>query len=98
MRGADLVRTPHVHLDDEVPVLILHVLEAHVSQNARVVDQYIDAAELPDGGFNDLLAIVDAVVVGSCFAASGPNLVDDDVGSLRTLLTTLLEVPLAYET
>jgi hypothetical protein len=71
-----------MYSDDQVPVLVLHILEADIPQDTCVVKQDIDAAEVLDGGFDDLLAILNAVVVGYCFAARGFDLVDDDIGCL----------------
>jgi hypothetical protein len=67
---------------DQVPVLVLHVLEADIPQDTGIVEQHIDAAIVLDGCLDDLLAICDAVVVGYCFAASGFDLVDDDISGL----------------
>jgi hypothetical protein len=72
-----------VNLDDEVPVLVLHVLEADVAQNACIVDEDIDAAKVLDRGVDDLLAELDGIVVGDGLAASLLDLVDDDVCGLR---------------
>ena len=101
-----LVRAADVDLEDEVPVLVLHVLEADVAQDAGVVDEHVDAAEGLDGGLDDLLAVVDAVVVGDGLAAGGLDLVDDDIGSLgrrscqqvkgahhQSIINTLLSLP-----
>lgn len=71
-----------MYSDDQVPVLVLHILEADVPQDTCVVKQDIDATEVLDGGLDDLLAVLDAVVVGYCFTARGFDLVDDDIGCL----------------
>jgi hypothetical protein len=72
-----------VDLDDEIPVLVLHVLEADVAQDACIVDEDIDATEVLDRGVDDLLAEFDGIVVGNGLAASLLDLVDDDVCGLR---------------
>jgi hypothetical protein len=72
-----------VHLEDQVPVLVLHVLEADVAQDTGVVDEHVDAAEGLDGRVDDLVAVLDAVVVGDGLAARGLDLVDDDIGGLQ---------------
>jgi hypothetical protein len=77
-----------VDLEDEVPVLVLHVLEADIAQDAGVVDEDIDAAESLDGRLDDAVAILDAVVVGDGLAASGLDLVDDNIGSLDAELAS----------
>lgn len=67
---------------DQVPVLLLHVLEADIPQDTGVVDQHIDAPKVVDGRLDDVLSIVDRVVVGDGLAACGADLVDDLVCSL----------------
>jgi len=71
-----------VDLHDEVPVLVLDVLEGDVAQDTGVVEEDIDAAKRLDGRLDDALAVLDAVVVGDGLAASGLDLVDDDISSL----------------
>ena len=78
-----LVGALDVDLVDEVPVLVGHVLEADVAQDACVVEEDVDAAESRDGGLDDALAVLDAVVVGDGLAAGSLDLVDDQIGSLR---------------
>ena len=81
-----LVAALDVDLEDEVPVGVLDVLEAHVAQDAGVVDQDVNATEGLDGGVDDLVAILDAVVVGNGLAARGFDLIDDDIGGLGDFL------------
>jgi len=71
-----------MNIHDQVPVLVLHVLEADISEDTGVVEEDVDAAVVLDGGLNDLVSLGDAVVVGYCFAACGFDLVDDDIGCL----------------
>jgi hypothetical protein len=54
-----LVGASDVDLHDEVPVLVLHVLEADVSQNASIVDEHVDSAKGLDGSLDNLVAILD---------------------------------------
>lgn len=63
--------------DDKIPVLVCYVLEADIAEDTGVVDEDVDAAVVLDGGLDDLVAILDAVVVAYCFAASGLDFVDD---------------------
>jgi hypothetical protein len=79
-----LVCTPDVHLHDQIPVGILHVLEANVSEDSRIVDQDVDSAKGLDGCVDDLVAILDRVVVGNSLAAGCFDLVDDDVCGLSS--------------
>jgi hypothetical protein len=74
-----------VNLVDEVPILVLHVLETDVAEDTCVVDQDVDTAECLNGSVDDLVAVLDAVVVGNRLAASGLDLVNDNIGSLEKL-------------
>lgn len=78
-----LISTLDVHGVDQIPIRILHVLEADVSQDTSVVDEDVDAAEGLNGSLDDLLAILDAVVVGNSLSAGLFDLVDDNVGGLQ---------------
>eukprot|EP00754_Rhynchopus_humris_P036759 Rhum_TRINITY_DN18852_c0_g1::Rhum_TRINITY_DN18852_c0_g1_i1::g.168597::m.168597 len=76
----DGVRALQVHRHDEVPVVVGHLLEAAVAQDAGVVDHDVNAAEVLDRCRHDLLAELDAVVVGRRLAANGADLGDNLVG------------------
>ena len=69
-----------VHVDDRIPLGLVHV-EAHlVAQDARVVDEHVEATERVDGLLHHLLGARprgDAVVVRGGAAARGGDLVDD---------------------
>lgn len=73
-----------MHIDDQIPVLILHVFERDIAEDTGIVDEDVDSTVILDGGFDDLVAICDTVVVGYCFAACGFDLVDDDICGLCT--------------
>lgn len=68
---------------DEVPVLVLHVLEADITEDTSIVEENIDTAEILDGSLNDGLAVLDAVVVGNRLTASGADLLDNEVCGLE---------------
>lgn len=70
---------------DEIPVRVLHVLEADIPQDTRVVEKHIDTAKVLDGSLDDSLAVLDAVIVGDSLAAGGPDLIDNDICGLRTV-------------
>jgi len=67
---------------DQIPILIFHILEGDISKDTSIVEENIDSAVVLDGGLDDLVAILDIVVVGYCFAASGFDLVDNNICSL----------------
>lgn len=46
-------------LVDEFPIRLLHVLEADISQDARVVDEDIDTPESIDCSLDDVLSVLD---------------------------------------
>jgi hypothetical protein len=62
---------------DQIPVRLLHVLEADIAQNAGIVDEDIDATESVDGCLDDGFSVLDRVVVGDRFAACGADVFDD---------------------
>ena len=72
-------------LHDQIPVLVLHVLEADVSKDTGVVDKDINPPKFPDCGLNDPFSILNAIVVCNGLASSGFDLVDDNIGGLLTL-------------
>lgn len=71
-----------MHLHDQIPVIIFHVLEADIAQDAGIVDENVDPAKSLDGCLDDLLAILHRVIVGDGFAACGLDLIDDYIRSL----------------
>jgi len=78
-----LVCSLDVDLVDEIPVLLLHVLEADIAQDAGIVDEHIDAPEVVDGRLDDGLSVLDRIVVGDGLAACSADRVDDLVCGLR---------------
>ena len=74
-----------MYLHDQVPIFVLHILEANVSQYAGIVDENIDPPEVVYGCLDDSLAILDAVVVGDGLAAGFSDLVDDDICGLGSV-------------
>jgi hypothetical protein len=71
-----------VDVVDEIPIRLLHVLEADIAQDTRIVDQYIDATERINRRLDNVLSVLDRVVVGDGLAACGADLVDDLVCGL----------------
>lgn len=46
-------------LHDQVPVLVLDVLEADITEDASIVDEHVDPAECLNSSVDDLVAILD---------------------------------------
>ena len=70
-------------MDDRVPLLLRHVDQDPVTQDAGVVDQHMEIAEGLDGGVDEPLAalpVADVVGVGHRLAAGRPDLVDHLLG------------------
>jgi hypothetical protein len=78
-----LVRSFDVDLVDEVPVLLLHVFEADIAQDAGIVDEHINAPEVVNGCLDDGLSILNRVVVGDGLAACSTDRLNDFVCGLR---------------
>jgi len=77
-----LVSTCDVHLEDQIPVLVLHILEADVPKDSRVIDQDVDPPKGLDSSFDNGLSILNTVVVGNSFAATGLDFFDNGIGGL----------------
>lgn len=69
-------------LEDQIPVLVLDVLEADIAQDAGVVNEDVDATECLDGRVDDLVAILDGIIVGNCLATILLDLINYYIGGL----------------
>ena len=76
-----------VNLNDQVPILVLHVLEAYVSQNARIIDQDVNPAKLLDRRLYNVLTILHAVIVGDCVSTRSTDLFDNNISGLHSKIT-----------
>lgn len=74
-----------MNIDDQVPVLVAQVLEADIPKNTGIVEEDIHTTIGLYGSFDDLLTARDTVVICYRFAASGFDLVDNYIRSLRIL-------------
>ena len=85
--------------DDEIPVIVTHVLESNISQNACVVEQNVYSAKCPDRCLDDPLAVLYTVIVGYSLAAAGFNFINNNICSLdERLECALLQVLRKRET
>jgi hypothetical protein len=78
-------------LINQIPVLLLHVLEANITQNASIIDEHIDTPKVVDGSLDDSFSVLDRVVVGDSLAACSADRFNDFVCGLGALLTNLLD-------
>lgn len=69
-------------LEDQVPVLVLDILEADVSQDSGIVDEDIDTTKCLDRGLDNLVSVLYGVVVCDSLSAGLLYLVDDYICSL----------------
>jgi hypothetical protein len=72
-----------VNFQNKIPIRILHVLEANISENTGIVDEDVNTAEIADGSLNDLVTKLDAVVVGDSFTSCLLDFVDDNISGLE---------------
>lgn len=78
-----LVCTVGVNTVDQIPICVLHVLEADIPKDTGVVEKHIDAAKVLNGRLDNRLAVLHAVVVGDRLTAGGADLIDDNICGLR---------------
>ena len=81
--AGDVVGAVQVHSQHGVPHVRRHLGEALVAQDARVVDEDVEATKVVEGSLDDALTAVgggDGVVVGHGDATSLDDFVDDGVG------------------
>lgn len=71
-----------MNLVDQIPVLVLHVLEADIPQNTSVIEEDVNTAKVLNSRVNNGVTVLDAVVVGNSLAAGGPDLINDDICGL----------------
>lgn len=71
-----------MNLEDQVPVLVLNILEADITQDTGVVDQNVDATKCLDGSLDDLVTIFDGVIIGNCLSTVLLDLIDYYIGGL----------------
>ncbi len=67
--NTDLVCSFHMDLDNQVPVIVCHVLEADIPQDACVIEQYVYFPKLLDGRIDNAVTILDTVIIRNGFAA-----------------------------
>jgi len=87
-----LVSTLDVHAHDQVPVGILHVLEADISEDTSIVDQDVYPAKVLDRCLNDLVTVLDRIVVCNSATARCLDLLDDYIGGLELGQSELREL------
>jgi hypothetical protein len=67
---------------DQIPVCLLHVLEADIAQDTSVVDEDINATESVDSSLDNGFSVLDRIVVGDRLTASRADGVNDLVCGL----------------
>lgn len=82
-----------MNLDDQIPVLIRHILEADIAQYASIVQEHIYPAKGLDGGVDNLVAILNAIIIRDSFASSSSDLVDNHIRCLRKMSVMVIEKP-----
>lgn len=77
-----LIGALDVDLEDQVPVLVLDILEADISQDAGVVDEDVNTAKRLYRSVDNLVTVLYGVVVCDGLSAGLLYLIDDDIGGL----------------
>jgi hypothetical protein len=86
----DLVCSSKVDTVDKIPVLVGHSGERLVTQNTCIVDKDIDTTKGFEGGFDNLVTILNRVVVGNSLSSSLSDFFYNNVSSL--VVVTLASV------
>lgn len=68
---------------DQIPILILHILESNIAQDAGIVNQDVDATKALDRRIDDAVSILDAVVVGDGLSTRFSDLLHYGIGILH---------------
>lgn len=63
-----------MHLVDQIPIGVFHLVKALVAQDAGVVHQHVDTTEVVQCGLHDPVAVGHRVVIGHGSAAESPDL------------------------
>ena len=79
-----------MYLHDQIPILIFHVLEADIAEDAGIVEKHIDPTEALDGSLDDLVTITDIVIVCNGFASCLFDLFDNEVRRLYVWVSDCL--------
>lgn len=77
-----------MNFNNEVPVIILHILKTDVSKNTCIVEQNINATEGLYGCVDNALSVLDAIVVRNRLSSSSLDFIDNNISGL--------EVPCQY--
>lgn len=67
---------------DQIPILILHILERNIAQDTGIVNQHVDATKALDRCVDDSISVLDAVIVGDSLSARFSDLLNDGIGIL----------------
>jgi hypothetical protein len=74
---------------DSIPILILHIPQRNIPQNARIIDQNIHSPKVVDSRLNNLVAIEHGIIIRECnatrFRQFGYDLVGDGSPSFIAL-------------
>ncbi len=73
-------------LEYQIPILIFHILEADIPEDSSIIDEDVYPAKILNGGLNDSLSILHAVIIRYRLSACGFDFVDNDIGGLEVEL------------
>ena len=79
-----------MHLHDQIPVELAHLVEGYVAEDSSVVDDDVDGAERVHGSLDDLVTKFDGIIVSDGCATVLLDLSDNEVGRRRCLALLVL--------
>ena len=68
--------------NDQVPIGIRHILEADIPQNTSIINEDINSAKCLYCSIDNLLAVLNAVIIGNSSSAGRLDLLYYDIGGL----------------
>ena len=75
----------NMYLEYNIPILGGHLLEVSISENASIVNEYIDATKVVDSGLNNLVSVYYTVIIRCCDPCGSFDLGNYFISGLRLL-------------
>lgn len=85
--SSTLISTIGVDLGNQIPVLVLHILKADITEDTGIVNENIYTAEVLNSGVDNAFTVLNTIIVGNSLPTSGFNLIDHNIGGLNRQYT-----------
>ena len=76
-----------MNLNDQVPVVVCHVFEADIPQNAGIVEEDVNPPKFLDSRIDDPITILDAVIIRNGLSACSSYLIYYHVCGLQEIIS-----------